>query len=212
MMKTKTLILTLLTVALLLPTVALPVSAEFSVYGSYLGLGDLDNNHKVNSTDYAILKRYVMRLYDLPEELVCSADITLDGKVNALDYAMLRRMVLKTYQPDRSWLGKPVEELTDEELWKRIRYDLARYRVEGELIVSFREGMDAETISEALASVGLSPDLKNYHQYPYVSNSNPDHCWLTLRTEEALLPEVYFALSRCDAVKSVYVNAVSFLD
>ncbi|MBR5264305.1 MAG: hypothetical protein IKV50_06390, partial [Clostridia bacterium] len=62
-MKTKTLILTLLTVALLLPTVALPVAADFSVYGSYLGLGDLDNNEKVNSADYAILKRYVMRLY-----------------------------------------------------------------------------------------------------------------------------------------------------
>jgi hypothetical protein len=211
-MKTKTLILTLLTVALLLPAVALPVSAEFSVYGSYLGLGDLDNNHKVNSTDYAILKRYVMRLYDLPEELVCSADITLDGKVNALDYVMLRRMVLKIYQPDRSWLGKPVEELTDEELWKRIRYDLARYRVEGELIVTFREGMDAEAISEVLASVGLSPDLKNPHQYTYVDIFHPDFCWLTLKTEEALLPEVYFALSRCDAVKSVYVNAVSFLD
>ena len=208
MMKTKTLILTLLTVALLLPAVALPVAADFSVYGSYLGLGDLDNNRKVNSTDYAILKRYVMRLYDLPEELVCSADITLDGEVNALDYAMLRRMVLKTYQPDYSWRGKPAEELTDEELWKSIRYDLARSRVEGELIVNFREGTDAETISEILASVGLSPDLKNYHLYPCGSKSDIDHFWLVLRTGEALLPELYFALSRCDAVESVYPNMV----
>lgn len=210
MMKTKTLILTLLTVALLLPAVAIPASAAPSTYGS--SLGDLNEDRKVNSLDYAILKSYVMRLYDLPEELVCSADITLDGKVNALDYAMLKRMVLKTYQPDRSWLGKPVEELTDEELWKRIRYHLANARVEGELIVTFREGMDVETISEVLASVGLSPDLKNPHQYTYVDIFHPDFCWLTLKTEEALLPEVYFALSRCDAVKSVYVNAVSFLD
>jgi len=210
LMKTKTLILTLLTVALLLPTVALPASAAPSTYGS--SLGDLNEDRKVNSLDYVILKSYVMRLYDLPEQLVCSADITLDGKVNALDYAMLKRMVMKTYQPDRSWLGKPVEELTDEELWKSIYYDLSFARVEGELIVNFREGMDVETISEVLASVGLSPDLKNSHQYTYVDIFHPDFCWLTLKTEEALLPELYFALSRCDAVRSVYVNAVSFLD
>lgn len=210
MMKTKTLILTLLTVALLLPTVALPVAAAPSTYGS--SLGDLNEDRKVNSLDYAILKSYVMRLYDLPEQLVCSADITLDGKVNALDYAMLKRMVMKTYQPDRSWLGKPVEELTDEELWKSIYYDLSFARVEGELIVNFREGMDVETISEVLASVGLSPDLKNSHQYTYVDIFHPDFCWLTLKTEEALLPELYFALGRCDAVKSVYVNYVYVAD
>ncbi len=209
-MKLKMFLILLLTVALLLPTVALPASAAPSTYGS--SLGDLNEDRKVNSLDYAILKSYVMRLYDLPEQLVCSADITLDGKVNALDYAMLKRMVMKTYQPDRSWLGKPVEELTDEELWKSIYYDLSFARVEGELIVNFREGMDVETISEVLASVGLSPDLKNSHQYTYVDIFHPDFCWLTLKTEEALLPELYFALSRCDAVRSVYVNAVSFLD
>ena len=209
-MRSKVFLLSLLTVALLLPTVALPVAAAPSTYGS--SLGDLNEDGRVNSLDYAILKSYVMRLYDLPEQLVCSADITLDGKVNALDYAMLKGMVMKTYQPDRSWRGKPVEELTDEELWKSIRYDLAHLRMEGELIVSFREGVDAETISETLASVGLSPDLKNHEQYIYVSISDPDHCWLTLKAEETLLPELYFALGRCDAVKSVYVNYVYVAD
>ena len=211
-MKTKTLILTLLTVALLLPAVALTVSAELSVYGSYVGLGDLDADRKVNKADYAILKHHILKTHTLPERLIYSADINLDGKVSSADYMMLKRMVLKTYQPDYSWRSKPAEELTDEELWKKIRYNLARFRVEGELIVDFRKGMDEATISEALASVGLSPDLKNHEQFIYVSISDPDHCWLTLKAEETLLPELYFALGRCDAVKSVYVNYVYVAD
>ena len=111
-MKTKTLILTILTVALLLSTVALPVAAERSIFGSLSGLGDLDENGKVNGADYALLKRHILKTYTLSERLICSADINLDGKVSSADYAMLKRMVMKTYQPDRSWLGKPAEELT----------------------------------------------------------------------------------------------------
>ncbi len=211
-MRSKVFLLSLLTVALLLSTVALPVSAERSIFGSLSGLGDLDENGKVNGADYALLKRHILKTNALPEWLLCSADINLDGTVSSADYVMLKRTVMKTYQPDRSWLGKPAEELTDEELRKSIYYELSFARMKGELIVDFRAGMDEATISEALASVGLSPDLKNREQYIYVSVSDPDHCWLTLKAEETLLPELYFALGRCDAVKSVYVNYVYVAD
>ena len=90
MMKTKTLILTILTVALLLSTVALPVSAERSIFGSLSGLGDLDENGKVNGADYALLKRHILKTNALPEWLLCSADINLDGTVSSADYVMLR--------------------------------------------------------------------------------------------------------------------------
>lgn len=64
--------------------------------------GDLNGDGKVNPTDYAILKRMVLRTYEGTEFQKAGADVSQDGKVNSIDYAMLKRVVLGTYSFDGS--------------------------------------------------------------------------------------------------------------
>lgn len=71
-----------------------PVRTTF-VYGSVLK-GDLNGDGKVNSTDYALLRRYLLELIDeFPvKDGLKAADINGDGKVNSTDYAALKRQLL----------------------------------------------------------------------------------------------------------------------
>ena len=62
-------------------------------------MGDIDMNGIINSKDYAMLKRYVLKTLSLTDEQVAVADLNGDGKVNSLDYLILKRIVLGTYQP-----------------------------------------------------------------------------------------------------------------
>lgn len=73
---------------------ASPVRTSF-VYGSVLK-GDLNGDGKVNSTDYAMLRRYLLDLLDeFPvKDGLKAADINGDGKVNSTDYAALKRLLL----------------------------------------------------------------------------------------------------------------------
>lgn len=64
--------------------------------------GDLNGDGKVGPTDYAMLKRMVLRTYEGTEFQKAGADVSLDGKVNSIDYAMLKRVVLGTYSFDGS--------------------------------------------------------------------------------------------------------------
>lgn len=56
-------------------------------------LGDVNDDGKVNSTDYTLLRRYILDLVDsLPAEK--NADLNQDGKINSTDYTMLKRVIL----------------------------------------------------------------------------------------------------------------------
>jgi len=60
--------------------------------------GDINGNGKVDSTDYALLRRLLLRIIlaeDLDYEYVEEAsDVNRDGKINSTDYAALKRIIL----------------------------------------------------------------------------------------------------------------------
>lgn len=61
--------------------------------------GDVNGDGKVNSRDYALVKRYVLKSYeDAPKDMVQRMDVNGDGSVNARDYQLLKRVVLNTYK------------------------------------------------------------------------------------------------------------------
>lgn len=59
--------------------------------------GDVNRNGRVDSTDYMLLKRYVLGTTRLSDEQMFFADVDRNGKVNSLDYVLLKRHVLGTY-------------------------------------------------------------------------------------------------------------------
>ncbi|MFZ5985564.1 MAG: CotH kinase family protein [Bacillota bacterium] len=60
--------------------------------------GDLNGDNEINSTDYVLLRRYLLRITDIPQEyLYIVADLNVDGYVNSTDYVILKRYLLKIY-------------------------------------------------------------------------------------------------------------------
>jgi len=60
--------------------------------------GDLNDDGKINSTDYALLKRLILGIVeasDLPNGSVV-ADLNSDGRINSTDYALMKRYILGT--------------------------------------------------------------------------------------------------------------------
>lgn len=62
--------------------------------GDEFKLGDVNSDGRVNSTDYALLKRYLLEI-ELPYFDIRAADLNGDGKVNSTDYAYLKRVLLE---------------------------------------------------------------------------------------------------------------------
>lgn len=57
--------------------------------------GDLNNDTKINSTDYALLKRFILGTiseFSVPKE---AADLNGDGKINSTDYTIMKRYLLE---------------------------------------------------------------------------------------------------------------------
>ncbi len=64
-------------------------------------LGDVNYDGSIDSTDYAIIKRYILGTlkFDIKEEegkFYEAADLNEDGSVNSTDYALLKRYILGT--------------------------------------------------------------------------------------------------------------------
>ena len=74
-------------VMLLLAVLAVPVPA-----GALQG--DANGDGKINTVDYAVIKRAVLGRYELSDGQFAAADVNYDGKVNVLDYAIVKRVVL----------------------------------------------------------------------------------------------------------------------
>lgn len=57
--------------------------------------GDLNGNGKVDSTDYAILRRFLLGIIsEDSEEFLKAADLNEDGKINSTDYTLMKRVLL----------------------------------------------------------------------------------------------------------------------
>ncbi len=58
--------------------------------------GDVNGDNSVDSTDYALMKKYLTGLIDhFPvEDDIKSGDLNSDGEINALDFAMLKKILL----------------------------------------------------------------------------------------------------------------------
>ena len=83
------------------PTPTIPPSPTPTVTSSPIvgKIGDLNYDDKVNSTDYSLLKRYILGLLTFnseeeEERFRKAADLNEDNKVNSTDYALLRRTIL----------------------------------------------------------------------------------------------------------------------
>lgn len=55
--------------------------------------GDLNNDNKINSQDYTLMRRYVMNIIDTKNNKL--ADLNCDGDINSIDYTLMRRYILK---------------------------------------------------------------------------------------------------------------------
>lgn len=58
--------------------------------------GDANGDGKINTVDYAVIKRAVLGKYELSEAGFAAADVNYDGRVNAMDYMIVKRVVLGT--------------------------------------------------------------------------------------------------------------------
>ena len=67
-------------------------------------LGDINSNGTTDSTDYALLKRYLLGLIDESSINIGNADMNSDGEINSTDYSILKRVLLGTIE-----IGKPPE-------------------------------------------------------------------------------------------------------
>lgn len=58
--------------------------------------GDLNNDSKVNSTDYSLLRRYILNIVTefAYENGQYAADVDGNGKINSTDYTLMRRFIL----------------------------------------------------------------------------------------------------------------------
>ena len=62
--------------------------------------GDVNGDGKVNTADYVVLKRHIMKTYELSEEQLTRANINGDDKINTADYVLLKRFIMGTWKPE----------------------------------------------------------------------------------------------------------------
>lgn len=60
-------------------------------------LGDVNGSGAIDTVDYMMLKRYVLRTATLNEEQLLRADVNRNGKPDAADYGLVKKHVLKRY-------------------------------------------------------------------------------------------------------------------
>ncbi|MBQ8325055.1 MAG: dockerin type I repeat-containing protein [Clostridia bacterium] len=74
----------------------LPVENDVPVYDDTdpFNRGDFNDDGKINTLDYAILKSYVMKTSSASSVTFANADLNGDCHINVIDYAILKRFVM----------------------------------------------------------------------------------------------------------------------
>jgi hypothetical protein len=62
--------------------------------------GDVNGDGKVNTADYVVLKRHIMKTYTLNEDALTRANINGDTKLNTADYVLLKRYIMGSWKPN----------------------------------------------------------------------------------------------------------------
>ena len=60
----------------------------------YIAPGDVDMDGKVGSSDYILLKKYILNISSLSMQAKKNADVNSDGKIDSSDYIRIRKMLL----------------------------------------------------------------------------------------------------------------------
>ncbi len=58
-------------------------------------LGDINNDGKVNTKDYTLVRKYLLNINKLTGESLKKADVDADSKISVLDYVMIKKLILK---------------------------------------------------------------------------------------------------------------------
>ena len=56
--------------------------------------GDVNGNGKVDSADYVLVRKYIMKSYSLKDAELKRADVNGDNKVTSQDYIMIKKIIL----------------------------------------------------------------------------------------------------------------------
>ncbi len=75
----------------------LEVNGTKSVVAYVAIKGDIDGNGEATSSDYVLLKRYVMKTYTQDAAQMKASDIDENSNISSADYILLKRMVMGTY-------------------------------------------------------------------------------------------------------------------
>lgn len=57
-------------------------------------IGDIDNDGRVGSSDYILLRKHLLKTATLPNNQLAKADVNGDGTISSLDYITIRKLVL----------------------------------------------------------------------------------------------------------------------
>ena len=58
--------------------------------------GDANADGKLNTADYVMVKRHVLRTFTLSDKGFLGADVNGDSKITAVDYVLIKRVVMGT--------------------------------------------------------------------------------------------------------------------
>ena len=64
--------------------------------------GDVNGDGKINTADYILVRKYILKTISLNNSQKSNADINSDGKVNANDYILIRKAILSGTTPASS--------------------------------------------------------------------------------------------------------------
>ena len=71
--------------------------------------GDVNGDNKVNSQDYILIKKSILKQYTLSNSQLNQADVNSDNKVNAQDYVLVKKIIMgEVIVPTSNITPKPI--------------------------------------------------------------------------------------------------------